>query len=221
MKSKPREIDPLILQLFPSSVSKGDLKKAQIIQSIIDIVASEGFEALSFERIGKEVGIAKSHVVYHFHAKNEMLLMAYQYILNYAQTYIIEGIYEADPGFDRFEAYVRAHFEWMKIKPNHFPFIVMLYGRSAYDEEIRTFNQKVRIAGKTRIRGLIKEDPKIPSALHESAAMALHEMVTGALLDLICCHGQLPPEPERLLKLKTLLSETKRYWLSLTSTKRL
>lgn len=214
-KRPKQQLDPLVLQLFPSSVRKGDLQKAKIVQAIVDIVATEGFEALSFDRIGKEVGMAKSHVVYHFQSKNEMLLKAYLYILNYSQTYIIEGLTDADPGFDRFENYVRAHFDWMKMKPTHFPFILMLYGRSAYDADIRSFNRQVRIAAKNRVRGLLLEDPLIPERLHEEAAIFLHEMLTGSFIDLICCDGHQSPESERKIKLSAILSQAKRYWKSL------
>ena len=116
--SASEDLDPKLMLLFRSGFQKGEIRKARIIQSAIEIFSQEGLEGLSFERLGNKAGIAKSHVVYYFKDKDKIFKKSIEYITTNAQSVVVARLSESRPGLDRLVHYIRANFEWAEKFPD-------------------------------------------------------------------------------------------------------
>jgi len=197
--------------MFPAGISKGDRRKAEIIESIVDIVSREGFEGLSFDRIGQSTGMAKSHVVYHFKSKPEMIRIAFQYTLNSAQQLVLKELEGSAPGLDRLLSHMHAHFTWLMERPSQVQYLLMVYGRCSYDKDLRELNQKARLLARERIEAILEEGIKLTPKRRKHTGILIHDLLTGAMLDLICLYGS-PSKSQIIEKRDELVQSVKSLW---------
>ena len=186
---RAKKLDPALTRMFSIGLRKGDRRKAEIVEAIVRIVTKEGFESLSFDRIGKETGMTKSHVVYHFPSKDEMIRMGYQFILASGQVIVVEELTKANEGRDRLLAYIRGHFEWLLARPEQVQFLMLIYTRCRLSKELREMNAEARTAARERISAMIPKSAKLKPRDRDRWAKHIHDHLTGALLDLVIWHG--------------------------------
>ncbi|AWH92487.1 TetR/AcrR family transcriptional regulator [Dietzia lutea] len=94
------------------------LRRAQIINATIDLVAARGHAAASLSRIAAAAGVAKGTVIYHFVSRDAVLDAAYDHVLALLIEQVAAQVEDADPS--RAPAvYVRAMIAHLSAHPAH------------------------------------------------------------------------------------------------------
>jgi AcrR family transcriptional regulator len=183
----------LASSLLGSGVTRSDFRKAQILESVINIASQEGFEAISFDRIGKELGLQKSNVAYYFLSKEDMIQKSMHFSTTKIFTFSAEGLAKADSAEAELRAYLDAHFRWIKLHFNHACFLLYIYLRSPVDEFARNFTNTSRVNGRQKITQILQKIAKNHDQLkkHEMPSFAefIQDQLTGTLLQLIAVNG--------------------------------
>lgn len=98
---------------------RGDQRRAQILNAVIDLIASGEATDLSFERIAKACKIRRSLVAYYFETPELLLKSTIEYALSFGQEYAVNKITLASTAEDRLRAFVDGNFEWFRDYPKH------------------------------------------------------------------------------------------------------
>jgi len=181
-------VDPILKQMFEGGLSKGELKKIEIVKSAIQIIGELGIEATSFESIGKPLGIRKAHVAYHFKNKTDIIEAAIRYIIAKGQEITIERVTQAQGTKDRLAAMARATFEWTRSDPRQIA-VYMLFGHyGTVDPKYQSLHTEIRQTGLNRISALLSQDPSITQRLAAPEVMELatsiQAVITGEVVGL-------------------------------------
>ncbi|MCB0418654.1 MAG: TetR family transcriptional regulator, partial [Bdellovibrionales bacterium] len=65
-KTKKQVRTKRLLKAVQSKPVKSELRRAKILDAAIRIIAKNGVSDLTFERVGKIAGMARSHVIYYY-----------------------------------------------------------------------------------------------------------------------------------------------------------
>lgn len=167
-------------QLFSPNMSRGDKRKVEIIEAAIDCIAQLGIEKTTFEAIGDQLGIKKSHVNYHFSDKNVIIEYAIKYIATVAQTITATRVEKAKTKKAKIVAIYESAVDWVMDYPNHVPVLLLFYYYCTCNPKFYAINQQVRKAGLDRLRGVI--DPQGKSTKSLEASQRIQDAITGRLL---------------------------------------
>ncbi len=213
MSPRPRKlkIDPLWGQIIPSGLLKGDVRKAEIVEAVVRLVASHGIDGISFEILANATGMTKSQVKYHLESKEEMLFRSYQYVLHHAQTIVVQEMSSSQPGLSRLTTYVRGNFSWLMQKPDQLRFMLQIYGAATHSAGLRKLVMASRKAAQQRIEGMIREALPGADIAVIGWSQTFHDMITGALVDLVCSYG-VPPKAVVESRLELLLKHLETLW---------
>lgn len=185
-------MDPLLVQMFSTGLRKGDRKKAEIIQAAIHLIARDGLEGFSFDKLGQELKIAKSHVVYHFKSKDEILIRCIEYVTGTGQQIVVERLLKAPKGVERVHAWVYGNFEWIKKLPDHATVFLLLFVKAMREKLFNDLHHKVREASRQRVAAILTE-----SGLEfedgedlERYAQIILDLLTGSALEVLSLRDQ-------------------------------
>jgi len=182
-------LHPLMAQMFSSGLRKGERKKAEILARSIGILAEEGLDALSYDRLSKALNISKSHVAYHFPSLSSLLMKATEFITASAQSYVVQELSHSGAGMERLEAYVRGNFVWLKEQEQQAKVFLIFYYLASQQKEFADFNLKIRNASRERISAILSECKISEPVLRAKMAQMVLDLVTGGALECII----LPP----------------------------
>jgi len=149
-------IDPVMAGLFEFKLSKGDLKRSEVIIATIDCLAEEGLEKTSFEAIAQRMGTQKSHVNYYFKNKNDIFYEVFRYIASTYQSYSIRELAKAKNSKDQLNKFVDAYFLWAEENQQQLSAMFLLYYFCFHKPRFKEINQKIRQGGVQRIAHLVK-----------------------------------------------------------------
>jgi AcrR family transcriptional regulator len=82
----------------------------RIVEAAMASFGSRGYEATSLDDIGTELGIRKQTILYYFPSKEVLLAAAIDYASLEVTTRLVRALVDAEPGFGRVDAIVRAMF---------------------------------------------------------------------------------------------------------------
>jgi AcrR family transcriptional regulator len=198
-----------ILELFPTKVTKGDLKKAEIINATIDCIATIGWENTSYDAIGKNLGIGRAHVAYYFKDKDELFLMAFKFVSATAQEETRQEIDKAKNFTDKYLASAKGALNWLKKHPKQVSVVMAFYYLASINKKFRAIHAAIRKAGHKRLYDhlITKYSPAKASRL----ARDFQNLVTSTVIELHTTQGlreYAKAEKELLTSLKEMLSNT-------------
>jgi TetR/AcrR family transcriptional regulator len=98
-------------------------RRAQLIDTTIDLVTEHGYAAASLARIAQAAGVAKGTVVYHFTTKDAVLKAAYQHVLTALVADVGQAV-DAVPPEQAPSTYVRRMIGHFAGHPQHARMIV-------------------------------------------------------------------------------------------------
>ncbi len=192
--------DPVLLQTFDGVLRKGDLKKIQILEAAIEVIAKEGIEGTTFESIGQKIGLHKAHVAYHFKDKNQIIQTVIRYITSKAQATTIEHILRARTPEARIFAILEGAFAWAESHPTHVASMTLFYHYCTYNRKYAQLNSQIREDGATRIVGLLGKT----SQKNLKVAKAIQAIITGAVIEAGTTSSS--PKNRKLLKDSSILA---------------
>ncbi len=183
---KRADISPLLYQATAAAPSKTDQRRARILEEVVRILATDGVDELTFESIGKGTGMARSHVVYYFKNRNELVIAAIRFAALSAGNIIESHLKEGKNWRDCLGRYIEGNFQWIKLYPDHATVYALLYYLASLKPSYRKLHTEIREAGTGRIEGIIETGP-----LHGKKkqvhvlAKAIQGLITGNLIDVM------------------------------------
>jgi len=163
-----------------------DLRRAAILEAAVEIMATTGIDELTFERIGKQVKMARSHVVYYFSDRKLLVESALQFVALTAQEFIVQRLKDHDDWRTLLTTYVEANFQWIYENRAHGSVFLLMYYEATLKKSIRKLSTEARIGGVKRITGILQLSP---IAWKESdlvaTSKAIQGMITGNLIDVV------------------------------------
>jgi AcrR family transcriptional regulator len=148
--------DAVFFTLFEAKRSRGDLRKLQIIEAAIELIATQGVRSVGYESIGKHLGIARAHVAYHFETIDGIFEQVAKYITATAQAITVVRIKEARDWREQIEAYVEGAFLWCERHPKQVSAYILLNYFCTFDARHRELHTLIRNTGSQRISSLIE-----------------------------------------------------------------
>ena len=104
-----------------------DVRRTVILQAVIEIMATSGIDELTFERIGKRVKMARSHVVYYFSDRDALVESAILFVALTAQEFIVQKLKDETNWRNLLSGYIEANFEWIAENRSHASVFLLMY----------------------------------------------------------------------------------------------
>lgn len=191
------QFQDMALEALQAEPRSADLKRASILQAVVSILAKEGVDELTFEKIGKRVQMARSHVVYYFPNREELVVAAIRFAAMSADSTIRRHMEDRSEWRDLLRGYIEGNFIWIKENPSHATVYALLYYLSTFKPEYRKLHSEIRKVGANRIESILMEGP-MKSRKRELATLvkAIQGIITGNLVDVMST-DQLPQLEQR------------------------
>lgn len=174
-----------MLELFDFRARKGDLKKMEIIQAAIEVLAEQGLEHTTYESLALKINSRRAHVAYHFNDKKMIFLAAVKYILGEFQQNVLDSLesaYEQKKSPDDvLRAYIDGVFDWAERNPAQLSVMLLLYYQCTLDSDYIDIHDKIRKAGSERLALLFEKvkNHKTP----ELCGKWLQNQLSGSMMD--------------------------------------
>lgn len=181
---KKKNITSLHLQAVAAAPSRTDERRAQILDAVLRILSKDGLDELTFERVGTEAGMARSHVVYYFKDRNELVVSAIRFAALSANQLIESHVGGGNDWKDCLTRYVDANFDWIENNPSHATLYVLLYYLARLKPSYRALHTEIREAGTERVMRLLERSPLGSKKKQlKGMAKAIQAIITGNLVD--------------------------------------
>lgn len=179
LKEKTKS-DPLFRELFPEKLTKGDKRKIEILLRCIEHISSQGILNLSFNQLGKELGIGRAHLFYYFESPEELLREVFVAITSVAQRLTLSLVAKENTRDQQLRAILKGAFEWAKKYPEQARTMSYLLFQCYHDQKAFELYRNVRQSGLKRIEFLFESlgQDKKTASLH---AHLIQDVITGAL----------------------------------------
>lgn len=192
-------------QILDLKASKGDRKRIELLDGLIEAIACDGWENVSFETLGRRLGMRKGHVTYYFASRETMLELAIRYAVAVGQALTVERIQSGKTWSGRLRGWVEGPFVWIEKHPAHSAVMRLLYYLCSYSAPYRALHTEIRRMGNDRAADLLAEHfSKRPRAELRELAWAMQAVLTGALLEQITIDGAPPMAKLRERTVKTI-----------------
>ncbi len=182
----PQGENPLFQSIFPQKLKKGDIKKIEIIEATVKLVAVHGFEETTYDLIAQALGTRRSHVAYHYKDRQELYISMVKFMMAKGHDYTFQLMQEASEPKEMFKAYLAGYFNFFVDEPEYIPVILYFYYSSGFNEEFRSLQTQVRQGAFQRIKGLIvqmlkAEEKSIPRNL-DDLVNSTQSMILGRMI---------------------------------------
>lgn len=152
--------EAIYARIFPGRLSKGDQTKIAILRSAIDIIANEGIETLTFESVGKPLGMNRAQVRYHFSQKQEIVDKAIELMLATLQEDIVTKMKTVKNWKDRLDLTVDAVFDLAENRPEQAAVLAYLYYSGTSNKKHRELLGRMETMGQERLEAVLSEAGK-------------------------------------------------------------
>ncbi len=187
---KDAKTDFLYQQALASSPSKSDQRRALILQAVVRLLATDGVDSLTFETVGKAAKMARSHVVYYFTSRDELVAAAIRFAAFSAAHIIDSHVVKDEPWKLAIRHYVEGNFDWIQRFPQHANVYTLLYYQACLHPQYRALNTEIRDAGTARISTILERGPARSKKAIRVLAKAIQGLVTGNLIDVMTTNAK-------------------------------
>jgi AcrR family transcriptional regulator len=163
-----------------------DNRLARLMESAIALMAENGVDELTFGALGKRAKMARSHVVYYFPSRDQLVDSVISFVAHSAERIITTDLLEVGSIEAMLDSYVVACFHWLKKYPQHATVMLLFYYESSFKKRRKAFHSTIRTAGRKRIEAILRLDPKLASLTprqREVLARAVAAVITGNLIE--------------------------------------
>ncbi len=177
---------PLVFQVFHTQHGKTEERKIRIMEAVIDLLATEGFDNTTFESIGKRVKMQRTHVNYYFSSRIELVKTAIRYAVALGQQITISHVQKASTWREQLTAVIEGPFEWVTRYPKHTAVMALFYQLCSYDGEFRALQNVIRAGGEDRLAACFQvpiESGKLNKKQARDLARTIQALMTGALVN--------------------------------------
>jgi len=178
-------VDSLFQDILSFRPRTQETRLAQLLTAAIDLLGEKGIDEVTFESVGKRAKMARSHVVYYFKNREELVESAIRFVAHTAQRHIAADLIELGQSDDLLENYFQANFRWATRHPKHTAVMTLLYYESCFKKSRRKFHTEIREVGRKRIDAILRLDPRLASvspAKRECLSRNLQALLSGSIL---------------------------------------
>jgi AcrR family transcriptional regulator len=177
------QTDNFYLEVLKTEPSSKDARRASLVKTVMEILAREGLDELTLERVGKRAGMARSHVVYYFKNRDSLIRAAVDCAALSAQTIIGRRVEQGGDAREKLLFYVEACFTWIETYPEHAAVYTLLYYLATLNKTYRDLHSTIRETGAKRIQTILASDKTRPGAKAARIARDIQALITGHLID--------------------------------------
>lgn len=168
--------------------NKGDRRALQILDKATILIAHEGYEALSFQKLSKKCKITRPLIHHYFADKEQLLLAVIQHVGVEHQKFILSHVGKTTNPLQILQGYILGNLSWPMEKKEHSRVWMHYLALAGYNQRDKAENTKSVEHGLNRIWGILqlgfKENIWNGSELI-SKARAIQIIITGAVISLI------------------------------------
>lgn len=170
---------------FPSQPRKGDHRKLEILRAAIACVAQSGYDGATLKAVAEHLGTRRSHIVYYFKDRDELLVGALQLVAVVAQSITVSCVSEAKTPLEKIVAISDGAFLWAKEYPDQAKFMLLFYYLCTYEETFRKIHFRIRETGFQRVRELLQSilPEGTPELGLDGLAKSLQVLMMGFLIE--------------------------------------
>ncbi len=161
-------------------------KSQEIIAAAIESLATQGWENTTFDSLGKELGMQRTHVAYYFPTKRELMEAVMAHISANAQRMTIEQVMRATTPQETVRAIVASAFDWADAFPKHAKVMGVFYHLCAIDSGLRKKHSEIRAVGLNRLSVCMMPFSNVTDAEKANAHRVAHHvqsLITGKLFE--------------------------------------
>jgi AcrR family transcriptional regulator len=157
----------------------------RIIKAASRIISREGIDAITFQRLGDEIGLTHAAVYKHFSSKPDLFIACINQSVEVAREYVDSRIDAHAPAMIRFKRYIEVNLDWIFDLPKESYLISALQHLAILDPVAQRVLSLVNEGSLKRIEGYLRhacheralqlEDPK-------ASARAVHDLMMGESL---------------------------------------
>jgi len=202
-------IEPLYFQLFDFTANKGDRRRLEILQAAFDCIAAEGVEHMTFEAVGKQIGVKPSHIAYYFPDKSTIVEGVFKLLIASAQKSYVEALKRERSPKRQLQSYVEVSFDMVKINSSFPAIFTLLFYFSTREEKYRDLYRTVLQTATQRVASILRPFYQSKPAKLRALTGVAEEIVTTLHGDLIqgsVSHDQSQIERIKKRSLKRLLA---------------
>lgn len=151
--------ESILTRLFPKEVTKGERAKLRIINATVEAIGKEGAHQITFDSIGKRLGIEKAQVRYHFPDKEILLFKTVETVLYIGQETFMQHLTCAKPGIPQVIAIIDGLFDWFHRYPLHRSVYLYFFYQASRDSKYRALHDQMLNAGFARMLACLQNIP--------------------------------------------------------------
>ncbi len=170
--------------------TKGERTRNTILEETIRLIATEGFDSITYDRIARSTGVSRQLVQKYFPDRGKWLILAFARATESLVESLASRLAQPANAQQRLEAYIDCHFDWAEAQPHEAATLLAFLCLAASHAEAKEENTRTNGAGWERIRGLIvemelngfsPEGARLSRARLDGVARGVQAMLIGAL----------------------------------------
>ena len=163
-----------------------NVTRQKIVNCTISILATEGPEKLSAFTVAKRASVRRSHVVYYYPQKKDLIAAAVSEVIGKGQEMVLVAVAGKKTASECLDAYIDSLFQWLVKFPEHASVMGMLHYYGAVGADFKELNAKVREVGEARIADMLHFGKSgTPSQRERELAKLIRELLIGNLTNVI------------------------------------
>ena len=95
--------------LYDDELSKGDRKRIEILELILNCIGKHGIDKVTYQLIAKEGKLRTSHIAYYFPNKDELIKAVFKHLVSKYQNRVVSSIYKSEDTKKVLSAIVEAY----------------------------------------------------------------------------------------------------------------
>jgi AcrR family transcriptional regulator len=172
-------INPLYFELYPRKPTKGDKRRADILETTIEMLGKLGVENVNFDSIASKMKIRRSHVAYYFKDTEELIYQCMLFVLAVGQAAVVDALKDSTANSDLLAAYVRGNFDFLEMYPNESRVYLLGLYKSTMERKWRELFVTIRNGGSDRLAHIIGERrPELSQKAIRDLALEAHDLIT-------------------------------------------
>lgn len=186
MKAVKEDIDPLYRKMLPLRITKGEVRKVEIIRAAVECLVEGGYEHFNYNTIGLKAGLARSHIAHYFPDKREILYLVVHGVYRELQQLVIEKISEASSPEAQIKGVIDATVDGIA-RERGWALVILLFTHvCAQDEKYRKLYTEIRMVGAKRIDRILQGKPglsELSPKLRYNVARGVQSIILGGVVE--------------------------------------
>jgi len=185
--------------------------RQDILNVFITLVAKEGLEATSLDKIAARLKMRRNHVGYYFPSRKSLIQAALQACIEVGQAVTVEGMQGAQGGEDLVSRWSAGAFDWLEKYPEHGAVVILFYGLCHHDGAMKKLNTDILETGVKRAAAELRRSTSRKLAGVEGALRDIQTYNWGLLMRYLTTQSRVSLKRLKQTAAENALSEISPY----------